>query len=130
MGLLKMSGISRLNPQAALIHFNVRSGQRPGSAHGPLVCANIEAKHRRKYQKTSTSPAAKRLFPPSVNTCSNKGRLCASVVVAVAAQQKRPVTNYCGSSVPFCFDSLTFIAQNAKQILTNVIFHKVAGWKS
>lgn len=128
MGVLKMSGISRLSPPAAFIHLDVSrsaAGQRPRPRPRALVCTRERTKQRKKKEEnTFPTPGGKLLFPPSVNAPSNKSRL---YIFPERIGRRFFIEDLFFHAILSLSPSLLKIQ---KQILIKLISHKVAGWKS
>lgn len=123
-----MSGISRLSPPAAFIHLDVSrsaAGQRPRPRPRALVCTRERTKQRKKKEEnTFPTPGGKLLFPPSVNAPSNKSGL---YIFPERIGRRFFIEDLFFHAILSLLPSLLKIQ---KQILINVISHKVAGWKS
>lgn len=129
MGVLKMSGISRLNPPAAFIHLDVSrsaAGQRPRPRPRALVCTRERTKQRKKRREHLSNTWRKDAVPSQCE-CSFKQKRIVLLCIFPETIGRR---FFIGDLFFHAILSLSpSLLKMQKQILINVISHKVAGWK-
>lgn len=129
MGVLKMSGISRLSPPAAFIHLDVSrsaAGQRPRPRPRALVCTRERTKQRKKKRREHLSNTWRKAAVPSQCECS-------FIKSGLYIFPERIGRRFFIEDLFFFHAVLSLspsLLKIQKQILINVISHKVAGWKS